>query len=89
MNIWHYHNQNGSYLKNIVLFRYLKSPPIRYDISKNTDIHAVAHLGGGIVPWPPLWLMGKFFCGLEDRWKGGWPPFRRIWAENWKIGESE
>jgi hypothetical protein len=37
---------------------------------------------GAIVPWPPLWLMGKFFEGLEDRWKdrwkGGWPPFGRI-----------
>jgi hypothetical protein len=20
----------------------------------------------------PLWVMGKFFEGLEDRWKGGW-----------------
>jgi hypothetical protein len=46
--------------------------------SKAVQNQAVAYLGGGgIVPWPPpLWLVGKFFEGLEDRWKGGWPPPR-------------
>jgi hypothetical protein len=35
--------------------------------------------------------MENFFEGLEDRWTGGWPPFRRIWAiwgreleKNWR-----
>jgi hypothetical protein len=44
--------------------------------------------GGGIVPWPPLWRMRKFFEGLEGRWKGGWPPIGRIYGsrtENWRL----
>jgi hypothetical protein len=32
----------------------------------------VAYLGGHCA-MPPLSLMGKFFEGLEDTWKGGWP----------------
>jgi hypothetical protein len=51
--------------------------------------YAVAYLGGGGALWPlchgsPLWLMGKFVDGLEDRCKRGCPPppVGRIWAEN-------
>jgi hypothetical protein len=44
----------------------------------------VAYLGGGHCAMAPLWLMGKFFEGLEDRWKGGWPPLDGSGAENWR-----
>jgi hypothetical protein len=46
----------------------------------------VAYLGGGgIVPWPLLWLMGKFFEGLEGRWKAGGPPLD---GSGLRIGEK-
>jgi hypothetical protein len=38
---------------------------------RGKGLGTVAYLGGHCA-MAPLWLMGKFFEGLEDRWKGGW-----------------
>jgi hypothetical protein len=54
-------------------------------------VSAVAYLGGGgaIVPWPPPPLAdGNFLKGLKTGERADGPPFRRMWAENWRKLEK-
>jgi hypothetical protein len=43
------------------------------------ELHKSSDVFRGHCAMAPLWLRGKFFEGLQDRWegrwKGGWPPW--------------